>query len=423
MRDVPSVASAGLEVALEDIADPADVEDLWLDLECRSDCSFFQSWAWIGCWLRHLPRSFSPRVLIVRDGSLVVGLGVLIANRRRRHAFVRSNGLYLNQTGDPYYDLITIEYNGFLSARNMARLVLRRCAEWLVARCEDWDELYLSGLVPVWTEIFREIAAEIGLGVRVRDKKPCDLVDLDAIRAQGGDYLARLSRNTRYQVRRAMRLYEAEGSIALQAARSAGEALEFLAGLKELHQVYWIRQGEPGSFSNAFFERFHRALVTDRFDDGEIQLLRISVGDRPIGYLYNFVKDGWVYAYQSGFNYESDPKLKPGLTSHCLAIEHNLARGAKCYDFMAGEAQHKRSLGTRSVDMTWLVLQRDRIKYRLENTLRDLKHRAVVRDRPNRSHGCLRRASAPGPAKAGGRTAAATTEKVARRLRIRPGIR
>ena len=47
--------------------------------------------------------------------------------------------------------------------------------------------------------------------------------------------------------------------------------------------------------------------------------------------------DGVISNYQSGFLYESDSQLKPGLVSHMLAIDHNLDSGARTYDFLAGD--------------------------------------------------------------------------------------
>jgi CelD/BcsL family acetyltransferase involved in cellulose biosynthesis len=111
--------------------------------------------------------------------------------------------------------------------------------------------------------------------------------------------------------------------------------------------------------------------VAARFGAGEIQLLRLRAGgQREVGYLYNFVRRGVVHAYQSGFRYNPDPRLKPGLVSHALAIEHNLATGARLYEFMAGASRYKASLGTLSGEMAWLVLQRDRLALRAEAALR-----------------------------------------------------
>ena len=81
-------------------------------------------------------------------------------------------------------------------------------------------------------------------------------------------------------------------------------------------------------------------------------------GRQAIGYLYNFLHRGAVLPYQSGFAYEDDPKLKPGLVSHCLCVEAHARAGSGVYDFMAGHAQHKASLGERGPDMLYLLLKR-----------------------------------------------------------------
>jgi len=90
-----------------------------------------------------------------------------------------------------------------------------------------------------------------------------------------------------------------------------------------------------------------------------------------------------VYSYQSGFRYENDPAVKPGLVSHYLAIERHLTAGAAIYDFMAGATRHKQSLGTDRTMMLWATARRDRLRFRIEDALRALKHRveAIVAHR------------------------------------------
>ena len=368
--------AGGLRVTLRPINLPEALGDRWLEVERRSDCSFFQSWAWIGCWLRHLPSGLMPHLLTVSSGSEVVGMGVLVARRETRHGLLRIHGLHLNETGDRRIDPISIEYNGVLADRSVGNAsVVRRSLSWLAENEDGWDELTLGGLNAESAEIWKKAAVQSGLRIRVRAKRRCDCVDLEAIRRSEAEYLDTLSRNTRHQVRRAMRLYETAGPLRLQAAQTVEHALEMLGELKGLHQAYWTRRGHPGSFARGFFESFHIDLISKRFDAGEIQLLRISAGEKLIGCLYNFVKDGRVYAYQSGFDYDADPRLKPGLVSHCLAVLHNLAHGARIYDFMAGDSRYKRSLGTDSHALYWLVVQRPAVHLRLENALRAIKRK------------------------------------------------
>ena len=92
-----------------------------------------------------------------------------------------------------------------------------------------------------------------------------------------------------------------------------------------------------------------------------------------IGYLYNLVYRGHVYQYQSGFRYEGDPRLKPGLVSHCLCIERHLREGSEVYDFMAGDARYKANLGKPGPDMVYLLARRPTWPLQLESALRDVK--------------------------------------------------
>ena len=366
----PTAIDGAIRISQTGLGDLATLERDWRDLEGRADCSFFLSWSWIGCWLSVLPPQVRPRILRAHHGDELVGVAVVTPCRRFRHGVMRSNGLYLNQTGLPDLDQITIEYNGFLVDRRSGGRIEKAFLDFLIDEADDWDELLLGGV----DLAYREIARDTGLRLRLLNRSPCDHVRLDDLRRDGRDYLAALSRNTRYQIRRTRRLYEFAGPLTVEVAADADQALEFFDGMKPLHQAYWEGRGEPGSYSNSFFVRFHRNLIRSRAPFGEIQFLRVKVGDEPIGYLYNLCWRGRVSAYQSGFSYDEDRQFKPGLICHNLAIEHNLAGGAEIYDFLAGDSQYKRSLGIDRTELMWFALQRDRLKYRVEARLRAVKH-------------------------------------------------
>lgn len=376
----PTAASGGgslekLSVSFREVAAFPNLEALWMDLERRSNCSFFQSWGWIGGWLPLLPQELRPKVLIVEAVDRVVGLSILIACSTIRHFIVPSNAWYLQETGRNAYDSLTMEYNGFLSEKGMGAVVAKCALTWLANNEASWDELYLGGLDPTNRGTCEEAANGADLKLRVQNEKSCAHVDLDWVRSTGGDYLSAVSRNTRYQLRRSLRLYEEHGPVTIRVASSCAEGLDLFNELKVHHQTTWILRGKPGSFANPFFEQFHRRLIEERFDTGGIQLAHITSAKKTIGVLYNFLWRGVVYAYQSGFNYEDDPKRKPGLVSHYMAIRYNLSTSARIYDFMAGRAQHKTSLSTDAISMVWIVLQRDRFKYQLEDFLRSLKRK------------------------------------------------
>jgi CelD/BcsL family acetyltransferase involved in cellulose biosynthesis len=345
----------------------------WLDLESRSDHSYFISWGWIGTWLRTLPATIQPMLLKAMDGDRVVGLAVLTRRDGMRHGMVRSRTLYIHETGDPALDELTIEYNGILCERGSEKQAVPACLEYLLAEVRDWDEIVLSGHESVGA--FCEFT---GPRMTLETKKitPAYFVDLKDLRNNNRDYEAAADKKTRYILRRAFREYHSAGEIKATIAGSVQEAEQFFEALKTLHQTHWTAQGLPGSFSNEYFNRFHTELIRTRFESGEIQLLQATAGNEIVGYLYNFLHRGHVYHYQAGMNYStwSTTASRPGFICHYLAIEHYRLAGGDIYDFMAGDDRYKRELATHNTQLHWIVLQRNRTKFRLERGLKRLVH-------------------------------------------------
>ncbi len=365
------------------VAEPR-IGQLWRELETRSERSFFLSWDWIGCWVAET--GIPVQVLIGREAGRVVLLGLLAASDRRGRLPLTIPGAGLHTTGNPDQDIITIEYNGFLVARegsspDMGRNIGQAedaAIRFLLGqeagrRSNDRqiDELHLRNVPRTYEEHDRSA----GLRRELVWSKPSWRVDLAEIRASGRGYLDSISANTRQQIRRSMRLYEQQGKLVATSARDVPEALAFLDGLKALHQPYWTGRGEPGAFAYPFFERFQRRLIESCHPHGGVELIRVTRGDKAIGYLYNLIYRQQVYSYQCGFLFESDPRLKPGLVSHSLCIEMHLREGDSRYDFMAGENRYKANLGTPGPDMHYVVLQRPTLPILLEHGLRTLRDR------------------------------------------------
>ena len=366
---------SGIDVTLAPVGDHRAIGRMWEDLESRSNCSYFQSWAWIGTWLDLLPAGLQPHLIVARSGQEVVGLAILCRRGIKRYGWLRSQAMFLHETGDPDLDCLTIEHNGFLVDRERGNEVERAILGVLVDADPEWEELMLSGVEPRYAEYVRDM----GLGIVERAAQPSPYVDLDTVRSGGKGYLGHVSSNTRQQIRRALKLYGGAGPVRAIEPADLGEALRFFAELKTLHQQVWTSRGRSGAFAMPFFERFHEALIRARFAHGEIQLLRIEAGGKPLGYLYSLVRNGHVLFYQSGLSYGDDPKLKPGHVCHHLAIERNLAAGARVYDFLAGDSQYKRSLSTHAKPLVWISARRPRLKFRLEDLLRQVKRTLTQR--------------------------------------------
>ncbi|WP_439923012.1 GNAT family N-acetyltransferase [Nitrobacter sp. JJSN] len=363
---------AALDVSVETLRDVADLEASWKDLEARAAHSFYLSWLWIGTWLRHLPKGTEPHVLIVRELGKIVGLAIVCRRKTWRLGSQARMRWLLNETGDARFDRLFIEYNGILAERASADAITVACLEASMQRLRHSDELVLSGIDPA-VELSARCAAcftDLVTDVKVVDIAPW--VDFTEVRRKGGDYRATLGRNTRQAVSRSMRLYAERGSIGHLTMETTSEALAAFDELISFHRSRW---GRKGPFAHPGFRSFHEDLIARGVPIGAVRISRTLVGDQTIGILYNFVHQGHVLNYQSGFFYEQDGRLKPGLISHVLSIEDSLLRGERGYDFLAGSAGHKSRLANAESSMKWIVIGKDSLERRIEAKVRRARQR------------------------------------------------
>jgi Acetyltransferase (GNAT) domain len=374
----PAPATNRLTATLEPIrGDLAVLAGRWQALSGRAGpaISFFLSWPWISTWLSMMPTECQPHLLAIQDRDRPgadLGLAILCPRRHVRSGLFVSRQWLLHQSGNWELDRIMVEYNGVLTEGGGAAGLLRAGLDALGAVPGGCDELVLPGVDPVsgllsqtpngwWA---RQIHADI-----------CPYVELDLIGSGIGDGAdagkAWPRRGPAAAIRRAQRLYQPNGPLAFQIAGTESEALAYFDGLIALHQADWNSRGLPGAFASPVFTEFHRRLISAAFPGGHIQLARLTVDQRAIGYLYNFVWHGTVYAYQSGFERpHHDNRLKPGLLTHHAAILANARLGHRRYEFMAGEGRQKRAFATGEGQLVWLALERDTVAKRVEHVLR-----------------------------------------------------
>lgn len=359
-------------ITLDTVPATPELGRAWRHLEDRADASFFSSWSWIGCWLASLSPSVQTLLMSAEIEGELVGLGILVAAGARRLRLISMRLLALHATGDAAYDTLTVEHNDFLVVREVADEVRVAMFDHLIRKNLSWDQLLLPGL----SQRARHSVAEYS-GVNLRERTNlCYLVDLKPLAEEEGAYLNQLTSNTRQQIRRSMKAYREVGPLELTEAADSATAHVFLDRLKSLHQSHWVARGKQGAFDSAYFIDFHRQLIDNCFERGEIQILRFSVGDIELGYLYNFVHRGRVSFYQSGFDYQLVEKHgRPGLVAHAMAIEHNARLGHHIYDLLAGAVRYKRSLASRSEALSWVVLHRNTRMFRFEEFLRRCKRR------------------------------------------------
>lgn len=344
----------------------SNLEAEWLALQQQADCSYCQSWGWIEAWLSEVALSLHPQVIKVYRDDDLVGLGIFVHKALKRRRIFHADALYLNEYPFADSDMV-IEYNGLLATEGHEREVYRETVQHLFAHHRESDEFCFGALAEKDAAAILEVARAQGINIIINETSVTRAVDLEAFSPGTSAYLASLSRNRRGQIKRAMKLYDEDGSLQLEEASNIDQALYFFEGLKNLHTDYWQSKNKAGSFANVCWKAFHEHLIRRRFEHGEVQLLKVSNRSGVIGYLYNLVLNKHVYVVQTGFAQTTDKRLMPGYVAHVLAIAHNRSRRMRIYDLMHGDAHYKQMLCDQKRTLTWLSLQRRKPGFAIEN--------------------------------------------------------
>ncbi len=123
-------------VCVSEVTDFTALGERWRDLEQRSECSFFQSWTWVGCLAAE---RFPDAVLVeATEAGRTVALGLF---NRVRHRLGPPT-LFLAENGTAELDCPYVEQNGILTEAgcdaDLTALCLRSLAAAHVWSCPEW---------------------------------------------------------------------------------------------------------------------------------------------------------------------------------------------------------------------------------------------------------------------------------------------
>lgn len=367
-----------IQVSVEPLAKGKPIECDWRELESRASGSVFLSWPWVSTWLKNAQANLT--VIRMSLHGKLIALGVFADSQASRPLGSSMPVMGLHEVPEAPLSKIATEYNGLIcdvSYEDIAheRLAVFLAHEWHAAPSSlRWRECRLPGLSAASTAAVQKSSVQY----RLYRKSVAPYVGLTESFSDSDSYLKILSKNTRHQIRRSLKIYEDRGALTLMRPNTLDDANKCLERMIQLHQTQWRARGKCGAFSTTAFLQFHTDLLHDAFANGMVDLVEVRAAGEMIGILYNLVYEGIVSSYQSGFAFEQDNRLKPGLVCHALAISDYASSGVETYRFLAGDQRYKKSLATGTDTLYWLAIQRPDMRMRVENTLRKIKSRLRV---------------------------------------------
>jgi hypothetical protein len=339
------------------------------------------SWDWIKTWLDNYSDIVEPIFAFGKCHDQLIG-AALITRATQRIWGIPISLIFLGTTGESREFSMYVENNRLLVAPEN----LDAFAQSLIHTLKEqfaWSALWLNGFVPEHAEALMSAGASVRLPFSVEQRR-CPAFDFQkAADASYTDIISALGKNTRYNIRRSLRLFESDfGLQQIDWAETEEQAKDILRELINMHQKRWQRVNKPGSFRTDRVRRFHEDLISmlGLWPKGSLIVFRLKYGNTTIGCLFNFVdKNGHVLSYKSGFPLFEDNRLKPGLVTHAVCmtqcwhrglVERELSRqsshtgeekkkwGLAKYDFLVGEALYKDWLSNTEGSLTWATAQR-----------------------------------------------------------------
>jgi len=301
----------------------------------------FRSWSWTSAWWKQygdvLNRDNSRNELyaicVVDNNDSMIGVAPWYLERSLAGGRIIR---FLGQ-GEACPDYLSV-----LTKRGLEDQVAGVIARWMVEEKpenDQWDLLELTG-VDAQDETVSKLAEhlrKLQIVVDMCDGPDCWRLDLSNT---WEDYLARLSKSHRKQIRRAFRDWFDSGRAVHKTAQSLDELQTAMALLIDLHQRRRHSLGETGCFGSERFEAFHRDVAERMFRLGNLDIHWLELDGKPAAIEYDFIGNGIVYAYQSGFA----PTMldrSPGFLMNVVLIKKAIEKGYLAVDFLRGDEAYK----------------------------------------------------------------------------------
>jgi CelD/BcsL family acetyltransferase involved in cellulose biosynthesis len=350
------------------------LKEKWEALEAKSSPLFFLSWKWIGPWLKQVDASEKLILVQATQDNQIVGLGIFVEKKVTRYTVLKSTQWFLHRSGVGSSDQIWIENNNFLTTDENKELIIESIWQTLLLQHSKVDE-FIIAMYHNTPEQFKLPASskyntttaytENGYYFNLKN-----ILSLD-------DYLSSLSKNTRKQIKRNYKLLSQLGAYEFSVAESPEKQNQILKKCKQWHIDKWQRTDTPSGFINPSFTSFHHNLMNEVHPTNKTVIANLKINGELLGCLYCFIDHNCAYFYLSAFKPIEDNRIKLGLSLHTLFIQWLIENRPAIYkyDFLAGEARYKKSLSSHQDNHSYVVVQKDLIKFKVENSLIQLKNK------------------------------------------------
>jgi CelD/BcsL family acetyltransferase involved in cellulose biosynthesis len=301
--------------------------DEWRALaERASEGGLFLTWEWVAAWLEHFRGKRPLVVLLVREGTRLVGVLPLLEERMgfwgsgRRLVGAANNqspraGVLCEGETEPVLRALLEHLS---STRRSIRLVLP------VHEAQSPLAAALKVAAP-------------GFGLLTRFSRRSPVVRIE----QGWDaYVKTRSKQTRRAWQRKRRHLEQGGPLRYRVVTDPKDAAPAMADVFEIERHSWKEDTGTSFTADPALEPFYRDLALGFAARGWLRLHLLYVNEAPVAHVFAARYRGELLAIKASYDQRSH-QLSPGINLMLRLIEQAFAEGAEAVDLLGEEARWK----------------------------------------------------------------------------------
>ncbi len=318
---------------------------------------------WLFTWWTIYGASRRLAVGLFYEGERLVAIAPFCHRVHKYGGVVPFRRLEFMGAGDEP-DRVCSEYLNLIVARGFERAV----AFSVVKALKDgafgvWDECALEmmhGDDPM-VALLAEAFGGVGL---VPEQTELTEAPFIALPRDWDAYLETLDSSKRKRFRQILRKFEAwagDRGYRLNRAHDQASLDEGWRILQALHGQRWNEQGSAGVFEAERFRNFHRTYLERALERDKVELLWLTVGERPVAAMYNINSGGCLYFYQSGRDVSVPDDLSIGFVMIFLVLQDAMARGLKEFDFLGGDTGYKQRFTAKTRPLVQLRVVRSKL--------------------------------------------------------------
>ena len=162
------------------------------------------------------------------------------------------------------------------------------------------------------------------------------------------EYLAKLDKKQRHEVRRKLRRLSEAGEVDFRLEKDSALIRD---SIDLFFQMFTESRQDKADFLTARMESFLRSLISTMTDAGLLRLGILELDKLPVAMIVCFDYNNRMYLYNSGY----DPRyisLSVGLLSKVLSIKESIEEGRNRFDFLKGDETYKYQLGGKEISLS-----------------------------------------------------------------------